>query len=519
MTDRSPLDAIIAMERSLLAICLADPVALRVTTRDIASSDIIDPRHRTIYEVASALVRGDLPTDVIALSQELDRRGMLASAGGTEYLAVIAGDPGADPRRRVHLTKMLSDSAAKRLMEASLRKTVGSLADPDIDLDELSGSIRRLLAEAEEKRSSAELPHISVFAKEVLDELESGVSPGTPTGIGPLDEVIGGGIKPTQLVVVAGATGSGKTSLATQIGLFVSQWATHRPSERGPVLIFSYEMAGKELMVRLISQATGEIAHGYRAPHGYIGRDREIAVAKINEISRLPLHVDESPKPNVEYIWGAVERSIDRYGTPSLVIVDHIGLLTAPGVKGNRTEQVGVITRTLKLMAMSLHVPVLALSQLSREVDRRDDHRPMLSDLRESGSIEQDSNIVIFVYRPSYYIRDPEEKRREEEKGAKAEIIVAKNRSGPTSDVELTWIGPRFFFVVMEDWYNKVGISPDMGSGVDGPSSRPSIEPIPDPDEPMPIPDLHIPVPRIAPGIVRDEAKEMEEIDIDSVFG
>src|SRR5690606_7254811 len=144
---------------------------------------------------------------------------------------------------------------------------------------------------------------------------------------------------------------------------------------------------------------------------------------------------------------GVIARHIAQHGKPSLVVIDHIGLLDAPGIK-ERTVAVGKITRALKNLARRLEIPVIALCQVNRQVDQREDHRPMLSDLRESGTIEHDANIIVFTYRPSYYLK-PAERQAIEEAGADAEIIIAKNRSGQVQSLDcFTWIGPRTLFMV-----------------------------------------------------------------------
>jgi replicative DNA helicase len=266
---------------------------------------------------------------------------------------------------------------------------------------------------------------------------------------------MGGGFKRKDLVVIAGATGLGKTSLATQMGLYAAWLAAHHPDRFGPVLMFSFEMSAEQLLLRLVLQAahgTNFISQRFGPPHGWEGRDREVALRLIKEIGALPFRIEDSFTPTVEAIWGAVERAIDKYGTPSLVIVDYIGLLSAPTVRGgNRTAEVGHITRALKTMAQTLDIPVVALSQLNREVSKREDHEPHMADLRESGSIEQDAALIVFVHREAYWEEPSAEKALREAEGVDAEIIVAKNRYGPTGRVPVLWIGNRSSFVIRPD--------------------------------------------------------------------
>ena len=273
---------------------------------------------------------------------------------------------------------------------------------------------------------------------------------GTPTCIPSLDDAIQGGIKPSQLLILAGPTGGGKSALASLIALRAGQWAAEH--DRGGILLFSYEMSKKELTQRMLIQATPEIRDGYHAPHGWSERDKPIVRESLERIRHLAIHIEDKGAEDISAVRGAVDRYIARKGKkPSLVIVDHIGLIGAKDARGGAasdTEQMSRVTRGLKNMARLLEIPVMGLSQFNRQVDslERPDHRPQLSDLKGSSSIEHDANIVLLLHAPYIYLKDREERKRLVATGAPVTLMVAKNRSGPQVDLDLEWIGPRGTF-------------------------------------------------------------------------
>jgi replicative DNA helicase len=451
-----------SLEKSVIGLCLLDARLIGRAERDLEAEDFDDPRHRKIFTIILELGRAQRTVDIAAVALEARRSGSFDD-DDEAYLGSLISDPGAtDPRAFDERVRLLREESLRRQAEAALKERASESRDRTVPLSETLAAARRAIGELEATEGNEELPPIAVAADTVLDQLDRGVSPGTPTGLPNLDDAIQGGIKPSQLVVIAGNTGSGKTSLAMQIGLLAAQWAGRRREERGYVLIFSLEMSAIELVIRMVSQVVA-ITDGYRPPSGFSDRDKPKVREALARIKELPIRVEVPRRSTVDGIRASVERFIGEHGVPSLVVVDHIGLLKDPKVKGGRTEEVGSITRGLKEMAMQLDLPVLALAQLNREVGKRDDHRPQLSDLRESGSIEQDANVVALVHRPSYYLKDLEERRRLEESGAEAYVMIAKNRSGPTAEVLFEWVGPRYLFRVPMDWAARTGMGDDYG--------------------------------------------------------
>jgi replicative DNA helicase len=429
------------LERAILGVLIWDAGAVVRSSARLKATDFVDPRHQLIFEACLRLQEQGKELDPTVVTLELTRGGQLAAAGGADYL----GSLHADPRTLDEHLRQLRAEITRLRIAATLGEVRTMAADRNQPIAEIMAETSRRMSEIEGDELLEELPPISRAVDEILDELEHGSDPGTTTGLLSLDRAIQGGIKKQQMVVLAGSTGSGKTAMATLIALRAAEWAA-RDNERGHVLFFSYEMSRKELGVRMLLQASPLIKDGYHPPNGFSERDKPTVRASLEAIRGLPLLIEERSGETVAAVRGAVERYIQREGRkPALVVVDHIGLLSAPRVT-NRTEAVGQITRGLKNMARLLDVPVLALAQLSREIGKREDHRPQLSDLRESGSIEQDANVVLLIYRESYYWRDVDERSQIEAEGAPVELYVAKNRSGPLTKVMLTWYGPHTTF-------------------------------------------------------------------------
>lgn len=459
----SQADYTATLERAVLSICLLDPSSGAKAERLVQPADFLDRRHRRLFEIIGELRERAADISPISVGLELKRLGEL-EAIGEEYLSGLAADPGVSGDKILEERCLkLREESMRRQAEQHLTSAAKAVRDRAIPLVDTLSTVRQQAGELEKIEGNIELPLISVAAEEMLEQLEKGLSPGTPTGLGPLDDAILGGIKNTQLVVIAGSTGQGKTALAMQIALLSAQWVSHKPTERGEVLVFSFEMSASELMGRLVMQVT-PISDGYHAPHGFSNRDRPKVRAAIARIHDLPLRIDSSVRPTVGAVRGAVERFILQHELhPSLVIVDHIGLMHDPAVRGGRTEEMGAITGALKTMAMQLQIPLLVMAQLNREVGKRDDHVPQLTDLRESGTIEQDANVVMLVHRPSYYNKDLEQRALEEAKGADAFIYIAKQRSGPPATIHFDWIGPRFLFRIRPEWLERHAIPEDYG--------------------------------------------------------
>jgi len=456
------------IERALVGALLLEPRLSVVAAGRIAAEDFLDPRHALIFETLLDLVRGsgDLVDGAIAVRDEIARLDKAGALGGDPggFLADLVAEPGADPRLVDERVERVFELSQRRKAEVSIREKLKAVGDRTVPLGDAIADIRSALTEVEAAESRRELTPLAGAIDLVLAQMDAGyIDPGTPTGIDPFDDAISGGLKPTQLVVIAGATGSGKTSIAMQVALNAADWA--KRNSKGCVLVFSFEMSADELAIRLVHQVA-HFKETYRPPHGWRrSDDKVIARETMAKIRDLPFLIESEIPENVPAVEGVIARHIETHCTPSIVIVDHIGLLSVPNSKAGRTEQVGQITRGLKNLARRYKLPVLALSQLSRDVEKREDHRPVLSDLRESGTIEQDSNVVALVYRPSYYIKDIAVRNAQEEAGAEAHVIIAKNRAGQAADLEFEWIGPRYLFRTPTRYYETRNFPTDPFGG------------------------------------------------------
>lgn len=381
------LNYITSVERRLLAILINHPGQVASISKTLRDDSFADQRHQLIYDSLYALTQagGAEDIDVADLLETLDRNGLIGECGGRDYILGLLSEPGTLQHKGLDaLASKVEETAGRRRAADILKAGLGQLSDGTVDseqaMSELQGQLREIMTTANRE----ELAPVSDAVDELLEQLETGIDPGTPTGLGKLDWYVLGGFKPTQMVTLAGNTGSGKTSLALQIALRAAQWAAEKPSERGPVLIFSYEMARTELVQRMVGQIVA-LADDFHPPEGFSRRDRPAVREALEKLRGISMRVEDASDATIEAVRSATERFIYSNGIlPSLVIVDHIGLMSVPSIKGgNRVAEVSHITKHLKRMASQLKIPVMALAQLSRANDKRDDHRPRLSDLRE----------------------------------------------------------------------------------------------------------------------------------------
>jgi replicative DNA helicase len=258
---------------------------------------------------------------------------------------------------------------------------------------------------------------------------------GVPTGYKDLDRMTAG-LQPGDLVIIAARPSMGKTALALNIAEYVAL----RQKVRQPVAMFSMEMGGEQLVTRLIS-SIGRLDQS-RVRVGKLSDNEwnELTLA-MNKVTEAPIHIDETPALTPLEVRARARRLHRQHGPLGLIIIDYLQLMTVPAGRGeeNRATQVAEISRSLKALAKELHVPIVALSQLNRGLEQRTNKRPMMSDLRESGAIEQDADVILFIYRDEVYDKESKDK-------GTAEIIIAKQRNGPTGEVKLVFLGPQTRF-------------------------------------------------------------------------
>jgi replicative DNA helicase len=425
--ETSVLGAILLSEQAL------DGLQIEVKLRP---DDFYRERHRLIYQAMIRLKEkaDPEPVDALTVTEQLARSGELEEAGGTAYVHSLPNlVPSAGNVR--HYGRIVKNHALmRRLLDTTRRiqDDVFTFAGPPNELLEQAES--ELFKIAHDDRAG-ELRAIEDVLHDELDKLErisrEGIAmTGTPTGYVDLDDLTGG-LQPGNLIVLAARPSMGKSALVTNI-------AENAAVDHGkPVALFSLEMSETELAQRFIaSQAK---LNGDDLRKGRVRPDRWPKVVKATEkLAASPLFIDDSSDLGILDLRAKARRLHAKHDL-GLVIVDYLQLMRAENSSDSRVEQVGQMSRGLKMLARELKVPVIAVSQLSRAVESRNPPRPMLSDLRESGQIEQDADLVMFIYRDEYY-------NRESERPGEADIIVAKHRNGPVGDVVLTFLSryPKF---------------------------------------------------------------------------
>jgi len=455
----------IEAEQSLLGAMLVNNDASYRVSDFLEPKHFYEPIHQTIYETAASLIRmGKIATPVTLktfLPADTDIGGMTVG----QYLARLAAEA---------TTIINAQDYGHTIYDLSLRRDLIGIGEDmvnvayDAPVDflpraQIEDAERRLYELAETGRYDGGFQRFAQALTVAVDMAakafqRDGKLSGIATGLRDLDTKMGG-LQPSDLIIVAGRPGMGKTSLATNIayniarayqGELQADGAT-KTVNGGIVGFFSCEMSGEQLATRIIAERTGIPSSSIRR-----GGISEADFEKIRdysiELQSLPFYVDETGGLGISQLTARARR-LKRQKGLDLIVIDYIQLLQGSGKRGNdnRVQEITEITTSLKALAKELNVPVIALSQLSRQVESRDDKRPQLSDLRESGSIEQDADVVLFVYREEYYLATkeprpgtPEHEKWQTEMGfahGKAEVIIGKQRHGPTGTVELQFDG------------------------------------------------------------------------------
>jgi replicative DNA helicase len=445
-------------EQALLGSILVNNDIIDEVSNIVKSTIFYDPAHVKIFEVIENLNSKGMIANPITLKNFFEKDNMLNEVGGTEYL--------------VKLTRFSSSAKqaidyAKIIHEMYLRRELVQISDK-LSTDTLNAHSQEQNAEniiESTEKSLFDLAERGSFSQsflkfnEALDQTiematlamksDQGIV-GVPTGLTDLDEKLGG-LHKSDLVILAGRPGMGKTALATNIAYHAAQNLMSR-QEKSSIAFFSLEMSSEQLSTRILSEQARIKSDDIRR-----GKVTESEINRYIETSRniynLPLYIDETPAITISTLSNRARRIKRLFGL-SLIVVDYIQLMRAPNNNNridNRVQEVSEITQGLKALAKELKVPVLALSQLSRAVESRDDKKPQLSDLRESGSIEQDADVVMFVYREAYYLENKQPKlgsiehaewqSKMNDVNGLADIILGKQRHGPTGMVKVEFEG------------------------------------------------------------------------------
>jgi replicative DNA helicase len=396
----------------------------------VEAADFYKPAHAHLFEAVLSLYGQGEPVDPVTVAEELRRADLLDSLGGrTTLLRLQAATPAS--ANATHYAKIVNELALLRRLIGVAGDIAEMGYDDSQDVVETLDRAESLVFEVAERRVSESMVRVSDALQSTLDQLEAlydstGDITGVPTGYTDLDHLLLG-LQPSNLVVVAARPGAGKTSLALGAAANVAMQA------RRPVLFFSMEMGTLELTKRLLA---GE-AHvdARRLQTGNIPEaDWTRLSHAVGRLAEAPLFIDDNPHCTVMEMRAKSRRTKARHGDLGLVVVDYLQLMTPMAKRAeNRQVEVAEISRGLKILARELDCPVMALSQLNRQLEYRADKRPMLADLRESGSLEQDADVVVFIYRDDIYNPDSDQR-------GTAEIIVAKHRNGPTGTTRLAFV-------------------------------------------------------------------------------
>ena len=448
-------------EQALLGALLVNNEAASLVSAFLLPEHFFLPVHGRIYDAVLRMIERGQIANPVTLKHYFERDEALEEAGGGQYLARLAGSA-VSVINAEHYGRAIHDLALRRALVTIGEEVVNDAYDGPLDqpaAEQIEAAEHSLYQLAEDGRvdpGGQQFATPLTSAVEMIERAYKRDTPltGAPTGFNDIDRLLGG-LHPSDLLILAGRPGMGKTALATNIA-FNAALRFH-PGSDGPegkrqadgakVAFFSLEMSAEQLATRILAERTEISSDKLRR-----GQVRDIDFGRIvqasQEIEGLPLFIDDTPALTIAGLRARARRLKRRHGI-SLIVIDYLQLMR-PSTSmrlNNRVQEVSEITQGLKALAKDLDLPILALSQLSRAVEQRDDKRPQLSDLRESGSIEQDADVVMFIYREQYYLarKKPEEgtadhaewQEKMEEVHNKAQIIVAKQRHGPTDTIEL----------------------------------------------------------------------------------
>jgi replicative DNA helicase len=427
----------VAAEQCVLGGMLLSKDAISDVIEVIRASDHYRPAHQIVHEAVLDLYARGEPADAITVANELNRRGELARIGGGPYLhTLIASVPTA--ANAGYYARIVRERAImRRLVEAGTRIVQFGYAG-DADADELVDRAQAEVYSVTDRRIAEDYHSLSEIMPGALDEIEAinshtGQLTGVPTGFSDLDSLTNG-LHPGQMIVIAARPAVGKSALA----LDFARSATIR--HQLPTVLFSLEMGRNEITMRLLAAEARVPMSVMR--NGQMSDDDWARLARrMSEVADAPLFIDDSPNMSLMEIRAKCRRLKQRHEL-KMVIIDYLQLMSSPRRVENRQQEVSEMSRSLKLLAKELEVPVVALSQLNRSPEQRTDKRPMLSDLRESGSIEQDSDVVILLHREDMY-------ERESARAGEADLIIAKHRNGPVATITVAFQGHYSRFVDM----------------------------------------------------------------------
>ncbi|HEX5391805.1 MAG TPA: replicative DNA helicase [Rhodocyclaceae bacterium] len=431
----------IEAEQSLIGGLLLDNTAWDRIGDVVASADFYRDDHRRIFTHIQKLVETGRPADVVTVYESIEKSNEVDQTGGLAYLGEIANNTPSAANIRRYAEIVHERAVLRKLVTVGDEIASSALTPAGRDVKELLDEAEQKVFEIAEagnkgKQGFVSMPEVLGEVVDRIQQLYDRDDPseitGTPSGFTDLDKMTSG-LQPGDMIVVAGRPSMGKTAFALNIAEYVGVEA------KLPVAVFSLEMSGPQLAMRFLSSVGKLDQHKLRT--GKLGDEEwdkmTVALGKLHD---APIHIDETGAISATDLRARARRLHRQFGKLGLIVIDYIQLMTSGGGSENRATEISEISRSIKALAKELSVPVIALSQLSRKVEERNDKRPMMSDLRESGAIEQDADIIIMMYREEYYNKETQDK-------GVAEVIVGKHRNGPTGTVRLNFQGEYTKFV------------------------------------------------------------------------
>jgi replicative DNA helicase len=456
---------IIELESAVLGGVIKEKDALTSVIDILKADSFISEKHEAIYQAILLLFGKSEPVDLLTVTNQLRSTGELEFVGGASYLARITAKTIASHIEQD--ARIIVQYAIRRNIIKIMGDVINNAYEDTTDVFNLMDSTEQSLRDVQEGNLNKNIPELSLVVQKTILELKNKAdqdlgSTSVPSGFPTLDRLTGGWHN-TELIIIAARPGMGKTAFV------VSALRNAAIDFKMPVALFSLEMSSPQVMLRMIS-AEAEIDSQKLRKGELETEDWHALHSRLNNLATAPIYIDDTPALSILELRTKARRLKAFHGI-RLLIVDYLQLMTAGNGKNgmNREQEIAAISRSLKTIAKELNIPVIALSQLSRSVETRGgDKRPQLSDLRESGSIEQDADVVMFLYRPEYY-QITETETGESTKGM-AEVIIAKNRSGSIDNVNLRFIGKytRFAefdgFTLTKDQYEEISGTKVMGS-------------------------------------------------------
>ncbi len=425
----------IEAEQSVIGSMLMDHDAVIVASEILRSEDFYRPDHAQIYSSIMELYSTGNPIDIITIQDKLVQKGVLEQIGGISYIAELASSVPTSAHIKQYSKIVEEKATLRRLIKASGEITAKSF-DGEEPIDNIMGFAEKQIFDILQNKKTEDFTGIDEIVLTSIEKIEEahksqGGITGIETGFTDLDQRTAG-LQPSDLVLVAARPSMGKTAFALNI------IQTAGIKNKQSVAVFSLEMAKDQLVSRMLCAEA--LVDSQKARTGSLEKDDWDKLAQcIPNIANSRIYIDDTAGINVMEMRAKCRRLKLEKGL-DLIMIDYLQLMSGTGDGASRQQEISDISRSLKALAREMNAPVIALSQLSRACETRADHRPMLSDLRESGAIEQDADVVMFLYRDEYYNPNTDKK-------GLGEVIIAKQRNGPTGTVELTWLGQYTKFV------------------------------------------------------------------------